>query len=84
MLVLLLLLLLNPWLIVECSQLTFSYRYYFDRCSFELAELVPLPYSCRRCTHDSDMILDHDFSVIIPRYYKNVYDNSIFPRSARL
>ena len=81
--VLQLLLLLNPWLIVEFSQLTFSYRYYFVRCSSELADLVPLLYSCERSTHDSDMILDHDLSVIIHRCYKDVYVNSIFPRSAR-
>ena len=31
---------------LECSSpLNLSYRYYFCRCSSELAELVPLPYS---------------------------------------
>ena len=25
----------------------------------------------------------HDFSVTIPRYYKDVYDNSFFPRTTR-
>ena len=56
------------------------YRYYFGRCSSELAQLVPLPYSQGRSTCYSDRL--HDFSVTIPRYYKDV--NSFFPRTARL
>ena len=37
---------LNLWLIVEMQpSLSLFYRYYFGRCSSELAELVPLPYS---------------------------------------
>ena len=55
-LVLHLLLLLDIWL------LELFYRYYFDRCSSELYELVPLPLFC-------------DFSVTIPGYYKDVYVN---------
>ena len=63
---------------------TFSlfYRYYFGRCSSELAQLVPLPYSRGRSTRYSDRL--HDFSVTIPRCYKDVYVNSFFPRTARL
>ena len=57
-------------------------RYYFGRYSSELAELVPLPFSRRRSTHYSDRL--HDFSVTIPRCYKDVYVNSFFPRTARL
>ena len=57
------------------------YRYYFDRCSSELAEVVPLPYSRGRSTHYSERL--HDFSVIIPRCYKDVYANSFSPRIAR-
>ena len=34
------------------------YRYYFGRCSSELAELVPLPYSRGRSTHYSDKLCD--------------------------
>ena len=41
------------------------YRYYFDRCSSELAQLVPLPYSRGRSTPYSYRL--HDFSVTIPR-----------------
>ena len=48
-----------------------SYRYYFGRCSFELAQLFPLPYARGRSTHYSDRL--HDFSVTIPRCYKDVY-----------
>ena len=58
------------------------YRYYFGRCSSELAQLVPLPYSREKSTRYSDRL--HDFSVTIPRCYKNVYVNSFFPRTARL
>ena len=58
------------------------YRYYFGRCSSELAQLVPLPYSRGRSTRYSDRL--HDFSVTIPRCYKDVYVNSFFPRTARL
>ena len=38
----------------KCSQLKFFYRYYFGRCSSELAEMVPLPYSRGRSTRYSD------------------------------
>ena len=57
-------------------------RYYFGRCSSELAHLVPLPYSRGRSTRYSNML--HDFSVTIPRCYKDVFVNSFFPRTARL
>ena len=57
------------------------YRHYFGRCSSELAQLVPLPYSQGRSTRYSDIL--HDFSVTIPRCYKDVYVNSFFPRTAR-
>ena len=52
------------------------YRYYFGRYSSELAQMVPLSYSC------SDKL--HNFSVTIPRCYKDVYINSFFPRAAIL
>ena len=51
-------------------------------CSSELAELVPLPYSRGRSTRYSDRL--HDFSVTIPRCYKDVYVNSFFRHTARL
>ena len=57
-------------------------RYYFGRYSSELAQLVSLPFSCGRSTHYSDKL--HDFSVIIPRCYNDVYVNSFFPCTARL
>ena len=56
--------------------------YYFGRCSFELAELVPLPYFHRRSTSYSDR--SHDFSVTVPRCYKDVCINIFFPCAARL
>ena len=58
--------------------LSLLYRYYFGRCSFELAQLVPLPYYRGRSPCYFDRL--HDFSVTIPRFYKNVHDNSFFPR----
>ena len=64
------------------ASLSLFYRYYFGRCSSELAELVPLPYSQGRSTCYSERL--HDFSVTIPKCYKDVYLNSFFPRTARL
>ena len=64
------------------GSLSLFYRYYFGRCSSELAQLVPLLYSRGRSTHYSDRL--HDFSVIIPKCYKDVCVNSFFPRTARL
>ena len=60
--------------------LSLFYGYYFRRCSSELAELVPLPCSQGRSTRYSDRL--HNFSVPIPRFYKDVYVNSFFPRTA--
>ena len=58
------------------ASLSLSYRYYFGRCSSELAGLVPLPFSRGRSTRYSDRL--HNFSVTIPRCYKDVYVNSFF------
>ena len=63
------------------ASLSLFYRYYFGRCSSELAQLVPLPFSQGRSTRYSDRL--HDFSVTIPRCYKDVYVNSFFPCTAR-
>ena len=64
------------------ASLSLFYRYYFGRCSSELAQLVPLPFSRGRSTRYSDIL--HDFSVTIPRCYKDVYGSSFFPRTAKL
>ena len=64
------------------ASLILFYRYYFGRCSSELAQLVPLPFSRGRSTCYSDRL--HDFSVTIPRCYKDVYVNSFFPYTAKL
>ena len=56
------------------ASLSLFYRYYFGRCSSELVQLAPLPYSRGMPTHYSDKL--HDFSVTIPRCYKDVYVNS--------
>ena len=56
--------------------------YYFGRCYSELAQLVALLFSQGRSTRYSDRL--HDFSVIIPRCYMDVYVSSLFPRISRL
>ena len=40
------------------------------------SQLVPLPYFSGRSTRCSDRL--HDFSVPVPRCYKDPYDNSFF------
>ena len=90
LLVLQLLPLLNLWLIVasvksvlsQCSQVNSFHRYYFGRCSSELGQLVPLPFCHKRSTPYSDRL--HNFSLTIPRCYRDVYVNSFFPHTARL
>ena len=62
--------------------LSLFYRYYFGRYSSELAQLVPLPYSRGWSTHYSDR--SQNYSVAIPRCYKDVYSNGFFLRTARL
>ena len=64
------------------ARLSLFYRYCFGRCSSKLAQLVPLLFSRFRSTRYSDGL--HDFSVSIPRCYKDVYVNSFFPLTARI
>ena len=62
------------------ASLSLFYRYHFGRCSSELIQLGPLPFSRGRSTRYSDRL--HDFSVTIPRCYKDVYVNCLFPHNA--
>ena len=64
------------------ASLSLFYRYYFGRCSSELAQLVPLLYSRDRSTRYSDRL--HDFSGPSPVYYKDIYGDSFVPRTGRL
>ena len=64
------------------TSLNLFYRYYFSRCSSELPQLVPLLFSRGSSTRYSHML--YDFSVTIPRCYKNVYVSSFFPRTVKL
>ena len=64
------------------ARLSLFCRYYFGRCSSELAALIPLVYSRGRSTRCFDRL--HDFSVNIPRCYKDVYVNSFFPWPTKL
>ena len=56
--------------------LSFFYRYYFGRCSPEL------PNSRGRSIFYSNRL--YDFSVTIPKCYKDVYVNCFFASTARL
>ena len=49
------------------ASLNLLYRYFFGRCSSELAQQVPLPFSPGRSICYSDRL--HVFSVTIPRCY---------------
>ena len=64
------------------ASLSLFYKQYFGRCSYELAQVVPLPYSRGRSTQYSDRL--HDFSVTIPRCYKDDYVSIFFTRTAKL
>ena len=52
------------------ASLSLFYKYCFGRYFSELAQLVPLPFSRGRSTCYSDRL--HDFSVAIPKCYKDV------------
>ena len=71
--------LVHPW---NVTSLSLCYRYYFRRCSSQLGQLVPLPFSQGRPTLYSGRL--HDFSVTIPGCYKDVHVTSFFPHIARL
>ena len=58
------------------ASLSLFYRYYFGRCSSELAQLVLLRFCRARYILYSDRL--HDFLVTIPRCYKDVYVNISF------
>ena len=64
------------------TSLSLFCRYYVGRCSSELAQMVPLSCSRGKSTHYSDIL--HDFSLTIPRCYRDVYANSFFPHTAKL
>ena len=64
------------------SQLKSFLRVLFGRCSSELVQLVPLPYFQGRSP--CYFVRLHDFSVTIPRCYKDVYINNFFPCASRL
>ena len=63
------------------ARLNLFYRYYFGRCSSELARLVSIPFFFKGGLL---VILIHDFSVTIPRCYKDVYVNSFSPLTTYL
>ena len=62
------------------TSLSHFYRYYLGRWLSELAEFFPLPYSRGISTRYS--IRFYDFSITIPRCYKDVYINNFFLRTA--
>ena len=66
---------------LSVSSWSLFYRYDFGRCSAELVQLVPLPFFRGRSTRYTDRV--HNFSVTIPRFYKDVYVDSFFLHTAR-
>ena len=68
-------------LIWEIHFSSVQFSYYFGRCSSELVQLVRLPFFSREVYL---LFWLHDFSVTIPRCYKDVYVNSFFPHMSRL
>ena len=64
------------------SSWTLFYRYYFSRCSSELALLVLLSFSAGRSTCYSDRL--QDFSFTIPRCCKDIYVDRLFPHTVGL
>ena len=50
------------------ANLSLFYKYYLGRCSSGLAQLVPVSYSDRL----------HDFSVTIPRCFKDMFMSTVF------
>ena len=76
---------LNPWLIIECSQL-------INIINIISITVVDVHLNWLNWFHflvvEGDLLVYfdrlHDFSVTIPKCYKDVYVNSFFPRTARL
>ena len=70
--------------LAHCQNITsldLFYRYYFCRCSSEMAEMVPLFYFQGKFSHFSDRC--HDFSVTIPRCYKDACVSRVIPQEIR-
>ena len=56
--------------------------FHYGRCSFELFQLIPLPYSRGRSTRYSDRLHDFFIFFIIPRCYKDICVSSFFLQKA--
>ena len=59
------------------ASVSLFFRYYFGRCSSELDQLAPFPYSREKSSRYSDRLLG--FSVTIHRCYNDVCFKSFFP-----
>ena len=69
----------------KCSQLKSFYKYYFGRYSFEQAELVPVLILVGALGASLAILLDCIiFFISIPRCFKDIYVNSLFPGAATL
>ena len=80
---------LYVWLLVlplvpmlNVASLNLCIGIFFGRCSLEFAQLVPCCCSWGR--HLLFILIDYDFSIFIPRCYKDVCVNSFFPPTAKL
>ena len=66
------------------ASLSLFYRYYFGRCSSELAQLVPLSYSRGRSNRYSDRLHDFSVTIYLSLDVQGCLFNSVFPHTARL
>ena len=61
---------------------TYCSLYIVGRCSCKLVQLITIRSSRGNPTRCSNRL--YDFSVTVPKCYKDVYVNCFFPRTARL
>merc|ERR1712002_782631 len=66
----------------KVASLSLFYRYYFGRCSLELASCIPPPLERPRNTRQSANA--HRYSVSIANSRVNSFDNCFFPSTSKL
>ena len=66
----------------DVAGLSLFYKYYYRKCSFELADLVPPKHVTLTSTRFSEQM--HPHRVNSPMYRTKFYQSSFFPRTATL
>ena len=66
----------------DVASLSLFYKYYYRKCSSELADLVPRKHVPVRSTRFSNQM--HLHTVNLPKCRTNFYESSFFPRTAAL